>query len=73
MTERHASQTVFGDSPAELEAAALAAARAELGDVPLEVVPGYVINEVGPPFEQAAAGRRYVAGPAVREVPAPGG
>lgn len=75
----HASQyapaTVYGDSAEEIEAAAIAACRAEIGDdgtLPLEVVPGsYTLNEAAgnPLSEQAAAGRRYAASPVVREVP----
>lgn len=66
-----APATVFGDTAEEVEAAAVAACRREIGDddVPLEVVPGYSLNEVAgsPLLAQAAAGKRYVASPEVRE------
>lgn len=73
---KYAPATVYGNSAEEIEAAAVAACRAEIGDdsVPLEVVPGsYTLNETAgnPLEEQAAMGRRYSASPVVREVPPP--
>lgn len=70
MTQRYADAVVYGDTPEEIEAEAIAAARAELGDVPLEVVPGYQVSEVAdaPLNQQAAAGKRYVASPHVEIV-----